>query len=207
MFVFGSEKRKGGLRMRLAAIIALAALPVAGLSFLLGSGEEPPTAPVERFSLLDPVRPQPASFRANTHMPRTTEGATSGSIDLGAFSPGRELVYLDDPRVWWESENDSGDTEDDHTMHRAMVLPMRRLIELAYERGATLKVQDAYRPHGVHSPRSLHKEGRAVDLTAEGMSLEDLARLCWMAGFDWVYYETGSGGHHVHCSVKRSGTD
>jgi hypothetical protein len=119
------------------------------------------------------------------------------------FSPGRDLTFIDDARVWWESDNDDGDNEDDHSIHKSLEIPLRRVIELVAARGATLKVQDAYRPAGIHNPRSLHKEGRAVDLTCDDMPLEDLAKLCWAAGFDWVYYET-RGGAHIHCSVKRN---
>jgi hypothetical protein len=36
------------------------------------------------------------------------------------------------------------------------------------------------------------------------MSLGDLAKLCWQAGFDYVLYEVpANGGRHLHCSVKR----
>lgn len=150
------------------------------------------------------VRPKPKDFRPDTYRPKQREGKTSGSIDLGSFSAGRDLVHVDDARVWWESDNDSGDTEDDHSMHRAMEAPLRRLIELVDRAGGTLKVQDAYRGSGVHNPRSLHKEGRALDLTCDELGLEELARLCWMAGFDWVYHEASSrGGSHVHVSIRR----
>jgi D-alanyl-D-alanine dipeptidase len=86
-----------------------------------------------------------------------------------------------------------------------MLVPLARLIEMISARDATLKVQDAYRPGGkVHGSKSLHKEGRGIDLTCEEMSLEELARICWAAGFDWVYHEASAkGGAHVHCSVKR----
>jgi len=151
-----------------------------------------------------PIRPPPSTFPANTHKPDVREGVGSGSIELGSFSPGRDLVYVDDSRVWWESDHDDADEEDDHSVHRSLEPPLRRLIELVAARGATLKVQDTYRPSGIHNSKSLHKEGRALDVTCDELSLEDLAKLCWSAGFDWVYHETrGSGGAHVHCSVKR----
>jgi hypothetical protein len=136
-------------------------------------------------------------------MPRAGEGATSTSIRYVAFSPDRDLVRIEDDRVWWESEHDRNDTEDDHVFHYAMEEPLRRLIELVDKTNAKLKVQDAYRDQGIHAKESLHKQGRAVDLTAEGISLEKLAKLCWAAGFDWVYYESPRrGGAHVHASVR-----
>jgi len=75
------------------------------------------------------------------------------------------------------------------------------------ERGGTLKVQDSYRASGnVHAPKSLHKQGRAVDVTwkdpktGDNRSLSTLARMCWAAGFDWVYFENSPP--HIHASVR-----
>jgi hypothetical protein len=154
-----------------------------------------------------PVRTIPARFRANTHVPTASEGTTSGSVDPELFSAGRDLTYVDDDRVFWESDNDKEDDECDHSMHESMEPPLRLLMELVHADGGTLEVHDAYRATGVHNTRSLHKEGRAIDLTCDELGLEKLARLCWAAGFDWVYYEAAAkGGAHVHCSVKRDHT-
>lgn len=149
-------------------------------------------------------RPIPSSFKRDTHKPAGGEGDTSGSIDLTTFSAGRDLIYLEDSRVWWESENDKDDSECDHSFHKSMKVPFEALVELVVEHGGILKVQDVFRASGVHSATSLHKEGRGLDVTCEELGLEMLARLCWAAGFDWVYYEASSrGGAHVHCSVRR----
>jgi len=150
------------------------------------------------------IRPVPLHFPPGTHLPRIPERLASGPISPATFSPEHDLVLFDDPRVWWESDHDCGDTENDHLMYPALVPPLKRLIELVEKHGGHLKVHDAYRADGVHSPRSLHKEGRAVDLTCSGLPLEDLARFAWAAGFDWVYYEHHrGGGDHIHCSVRR----
>lgn len=141
-------------------------------------------------------------------MPKLRESQASGSIDLASFSAGRDLKYVDDPRAWWESDNDKGDTECDHTVHRCIERPLLRLVNLVTEAGGKLKVQDTYRANGIHNPRSLHKEGRAIDITCDELGLERLAKLCWAAGFDWVYHETpSSGGYHVHVSVRRDHED
>jgi len=183
----------------------LAALPVAGLCLFLGGNKDEVTEHAEPITLTEPVRAEPERFRADTYMPPRREGQVSGSIDMATFSPGRDLVHVDDPRVWWESDHDNGDDEDDHTVHRALETPLRRLVELVARENGTLEVQDAYRPSGIHNSRSLHREGRAVDVTCDEMSLERLAKLCWAAGFDWVYYEMNrKSGSHVHCSVKRN---
>jgi len=156
------------------------------------------------FPLTEPVRPEPDHFPRDTHIPPITEGLVSVSIHLPTFLPERDLIRVSDRRVWWESDHDNGGSEDDHMMYKSMERPLRRLIELVSRNGGALKVHDIYRPTGTHSVRSLHKEGRAVDVTCDEFSLEKLAKLCWAAGFDWVYYEaTGGAGAHVHCSVKR----
>ncbi len=154
---------------------------------------------------LAPVREAPVKFARNSYLPDKREGKASGSIDLTTFSPGRDLIYFDDARVWWESDEDGEvDDECDHSMHRALELPLRRLIELVVARQGRLKVQDAFRPTGIHNPRSLHREGRAIDLTCDEIPLEELAKMCWQAGFDWVFYECPrNGGDHIHASVAR----
>jgi len=191
-------------------------LTAGGLSALLlfvvllvvtcGKRDRPRPAEIVAVDPLAPVRPLPEDFPAGTHMPEDRESKASGSVDLASFSPGRELTHIDDARVWWESDNDVNDVEDDHTIHVALELPLRRLIEMVCARGGILEVHDAYRPTGIHNPRSLHKEGRAVDVTCDEMALEELARLCWAAGFDWVYHEAARNGNgaHIHCSVRKS---
>lgn len=159
----------------------------------------------------EPARTEPSRFRNGQRMPTQSESASSVGIDDVSFKAGKDLIRIDDNRVWWESDHD-GDTddEDDHLFHHAMEKPMCRLIELTLARGGRLRVTDAYRPHGVHSRKSLHKQGRAVDCTWENpdrldangrpvrLPLATLAKICWAAGFDWVYFEKD----HIHASVR-----
>ena len=202
-----SVRRRLLARGGIAASVLLVAGAVTCLGWMIQRRPDAPevkmpSAPVEPVYA---VRDEPDSFRVKTHLPDAREGDVSGSIDMSVFSPGRDLVYVDDARVWWESDNDEADIEDDHSMHVNCEAPFRRLVELVEMNGGTLEVHDAYRPSGVHNSRSLHREGRALDLTCDQFPLEKLAKLCWAAGFDWVYYEAGrvGNGEHIHCSVKR----
>ena len=151
-----------------------------------------------------PWREPPVRFPRNTHLPASPEREASGHNEPATFDSGRDLVRVEDERAWWESEHDKGDQEDDHVVHRMMEIPLRRLIDEVHARNGILEIHDAYRATGIHNSRSLHKEGRAVDVTCDEMPLGELAKLCWKVGFDWVYYEHRKGnGAHVHCSVRR----
>ena len=168
---------------------------------LPGFDETPPRV----VDLSKPVRDIPVSFPPNSHRPTRKEQVVSGPINLRRFDPMRDLIYIEDPRAWWESDFDKNDVEDDHLIHGAMKEPLLRLIELVHAAGGELKVQDTYREVGIHHDLSLHKEGRAIDLTCDELGLEKLAALCWASGFDWVYHESPKrGGAHVHCSVKNN---
>lgn len=166
----------------------------------------PAPIPIPTPDYFNTVREIPKVFRLNTKKPNRAEGAVSGSIADWPFDPKRDLIRVEDSRVWWESEHDdaTNDTEDDHLMHWCMEDPFRRLVELVEKEGGHLKVQDAYRAEGVHARKSLHKQGRAIDLTDFNLPLSRVAALAWAAGFDWVYYEA-AGGLHVHASVNPTG--
>ncbi|NLB70240.1 MAG: hypothetical protein GX804_11285 [Lentisphaerae bacterium] len=171
--------------------------------------------------LFNPVREAPESFKRDTFLPAMRESEASVAIADVDFSPGRDLVYVEDVRVWWESDNDDheDDYECDHSMHAAMEIPFRRLSNLVAKTGKwELRVQEAFREWGVHSRNSLHKQDRALDITVERLhgekltffekraAYEELAKLAWQAGFDWVYYEHSRGtGPHIHASVRPDG--
>lgn len=188
-------------RMNRAAVFLAVFTGLAGLAMLLpnfacSSLQVPSDASVKRTL--------PRRFARNTHLPPIREAVASGGIDLDTFSPSRDLVRFERASVWFESDNDKDDVEDDHLVHRSVLPRLEALSRMVEDNGGCLKVQEGYRGKGIHSSRSLHREGRAVDLTCDGLSLSELAKLCWVAGFDWVYYESPKGGgDHVHCSVKR----
>ncbi|MBR4172632.1 MAG: hypothetical protein IKR48_13355 [Kiritimatiellae bacterium] len=171
--------------------------------------KEPAKGEVRLPDLTKAVRAIPATFGRNTSLPLGRESKNAGAIDLATFNPVSDLIHFDDSRVWFESDNKkSSEYDNDHLVHRAMEWPLRRLVNLVDAKGGKLKVHDTYRSadkNKIHTEKSLHCEGRAIDLTSEKISLSELAKLCWAAGFDYVLYEPPgrSGGEHIHTSVKR----
>ena len=142
--------------------------------------------------LHNPVREAPASFPPDSNRPRGKEIFASGPIDLDTFNPTNDLVRFEDSRVWFESDHDKVVEEDDHEIHRAMEVPLKRLVNLTEKKRGTVKIHEAYRAvekNKIHLTSSLHCEGRAVDLTSDNMNLTELAKLAWQSGFDCVLYE------------------
>jgi hypothetical protein len=195
---------------KLPSLIVASLIAAAGIilvTVFLAHRPSAPTAPPPTLKPLiaeEPPRTMPARFPPDTAMPDIKESIASGPINTNAFNANEELVRMENDNVWWESDNDQNDHEDDHLMHRNMKAPLNRLIVAVGEAGGRLKVQEAYRPSRIHNNRSLHREGRAIDVTCDEMTLETLAKLCWVSGFSWVYYEaSGKGGAHIHCSIRR----
>lgn len=116
------------------------------------------------------------------------------------------------PSIVFKREEEPPYDKEDILMHPDMLLPLTRLNQLVLDewKGAYfLRITDAYDSLLEHDlgqtnnerKRSLHFEGRSVDLTTWPIDLNQYGRLCTLAhcaGFAWVQHE----GDHCHASIN-----
>ena len=152
-----------------------------------------------------------SQLQLGAHVPSSGEVAASGiSEAILSGTPAYDALVT----------SDSNDIIFKDGLTYRMTLRMRdRLHDLAARvkaefPGYKLRIQSAWRPKPAHPEnRSLHWEGRAVDLTVirddpaaiaanqdDSTKLGRLAGLAVESGFDWVFYENDE---HVHASVRR----
>jgi hypothetical protein len=103
-------------------------------------------------------------------------------------------------------KNEEGDGSDRLMTHelKSRIDLLADSVQSEWGSAVKLRVTEAWDDRGEHSSsRSLHYEGRAVDLTTSDLDRSKLARLGRLAveaGFNWVYYENLL---HIHASVRR----
>lgn len=126
----------------------------------------------------------------------------------------KNLITDRDPDIVFSQHKPQPLTDEDATMHPAMLLPLTRLSGLVRaEWGSDVKlmVTAAYDSTLEHDPLqtdptrkySLHFEGRSIDLVTYPSDPAKLPKLCALAltaGFDWVHNEDD----HCHASVNTS---
>ena len=124
----------------------------------------------------------------------------------------RDLIIDRDPDIVFSQHKPPPLTDEDATMHPAMLLPLTRLSSLVTaEWGSDVKLLDtaAYDSILEHDlsqtdparKYSLHFEGRSIDLVVYPSDPTKLSRLCALAltaGFDWVHNEID----HCHASIN-----
>lgn len=152
-----------------------------------------------------------SELRLGAHVPSSGEVAASG---IG------EAIVPDTPEYDALVTSNSNDIIFKDGLTNRMTPRMRdRLHSLAARvkaefPGYKLRIQSLWRPKPADPEyRSLHWEGRAVDMTVmlddpsniaanqdDGKKLGRLAALAVESGFDWVFFENDE---HVHASVRR----
>jgi len=112
--------------------------------------------------------------------------------------------------------------DEDRLVQPSLLAPVRRLVSTwraDWNRRTDIwgeflvSINEAFDSAGDHKVGSLHYEGRALDLdvipagpgvlvesSGDGYRLGRLAGIAWLAGFDWVYFESS----HVHVSERGS---
>jgi hypothetical protein len=145
---------------------------------------------VLRLGQKEPNRPEIATVGAPTTIVRR------GSPEFA------KLVRNENPDIVFKDEEGSGA---DHMMTKKVSDKLDALAALVKREwpGVKLRVTEAWDENLEHATRSVHYEGRGVDLTTspiDGTKLGRLARLAVDAGFEWVFFENKL---HVHVSMSK----
>ncbi|HEX7152270.1 MAG TPA: hypothetical protein VF618_12350 [Thermoanaerobaculia bacterium] len=148
--------------------------------------------------------PSGADLKPDEHIPAKRESAVCGPIAKRITRADPEFALLvrnDNPQIVFKNEES---TAADRTMTanlRAKLDALAALVQAEWK-NTKLRVTEAWDENDLHTPRSLHFEGRAADLTTHPRNtarLGRLGRLAVDAGCDWVLHE----GDHIHVSVKK----
>jgi hypothetical protein len=139
--------------------------------------------------------------------PPGLESRNSGRMSSRVRRRSHRFSQLTRARGPIEYKDEEG-TGADRMMMPELRARVERLSQLVRQEWGSvrLRVTEAWDEQGEHGPRSLHYEGRAVDLTTSDLDSRKLGRLAALAvraGFDWVYFESR---YHVHASVRRTGS-
>lgn len=148
--------------------------------------------------------PDRSVFRVGDYAPGRPEIEVVG----GAGKPIRRqskdytrLVECDHGVIVFKDEERSGADRRMSRRTHERLHALAKLVEREWP-GIKPRVTEAWDENIEHGEKSVHYEGRALDLTTSDMDPGKLGRLSALAraaGFDWVYFEDAT---HIHVSVR-----
>jgi hypothetical protein len=143
-------------------------------------------------------------FRVGDYAPARPEIEVVGGADKPIRRRSRDYARLVECRhdsvVFKDEEKNGADRRMSRRAHERLHA-LARLVEREWP-GKKPRVTEAWDEETEHGDRSLHYEGRALDITVSDLDTSKLGRLSALAraaGFDWVYFEDAT---HVHVSTR-----
>jgi hypothetical protein len=148
--------------------------------------------------------PTRSVFRVGDYAPGRPEVEVVGGADKPIRRRSKDyarLVECDHAAIVFKDEERNGA---DRRMSRRTHERLHALAKLVDREwpGTRPRVTEAWDENIEHGEKSVHYEGRALDLTTSDMAPAKLGRLSALAreaGFDWVYFEDET---HIHVSVR-----
>ena len=143
-------------------------------------------------------------FKVGDYAPGRPEIEVVGGADKPIRRRSREYARLiectHDSVVFKDEEKNGSDRRMSRRTHERLHA-LARLVEREWP-GKKPRVTEAWDENIEHGDKSVHYEGRALDLTVSDLDPSKLGRLSALArdaGFDWVYFEDET---HVHVSSR-----
>lgn len=143
-------------------------------------------------------------FRVGDYAPGRPEIEVVGGVDKPIRRRSKDyarLVECDhDAIVFKDEEKNGADRRMTRRTHERLHA-LARLVDREWP-GKKPRVTEAWDEDIEHGDKSVHYEGRALDLTVSDVDSSKLGRLSALArdaGFDWVYFEDAT---HVHVSTR-----
>lgn len=143
-------------------------------------------------------------FRVGDYAPGRPEidvvGGAGKPIRRRSRDYSRLVECVHDDIVFKDEEKNGADRRMSRRTHERLHA-LARLVEREWP-GKKPRVTEAWDEDTEHGDKSVHYEGRALDLTVSDLDTTKLGRLSALsrdAGFDWVYFEDAT---HVHVSTR-----
>lgn len=159
-----------------------------------------------------PAKRAPRALRPSTSPDLAPGDKVPRQSEIATVGPFTRRIFRTDPAFGGLVSNTNADIvfkDEEGTGADRMMIPrlktgldaLATLVQQEWS-GVKLRITEAWDENGEHSPKSLHYEARAADVTTapiDGAKLGRLGRLAVDAGLDWVFFEDT---RHIHVSMK-----